>query len=108
MRIRGLAEAKQPITDSEWETVYATLTQAKIQRESADMRAEEQDKPSLWHRTCSRFQKALLTPLPFLDPFTPRWLSTWQARRDWQDMLQSRIDQENSIAEGSRKCDQRG
>ena len=104
MRIRGLAEATQPITDLEWETVYATLRQAKIQREFVEMRAEEQDKHITLAPEFFKIPKALLTPLPFLDLSTPRWLSTWQARRDWQDMLQSRIDQEDSIAEGLRSA----
>jgi Tc toxin complex TcA C-terminal TcB-binding domain len=100
MRIRGLAKAAQPITDLEWETVYATLTQAMIQRKSAHLRTEEQDKGIMLSPDLFKIPKALLTPLPFLELSTPRWLSTWQARRDWQDKLQSRIDQENSIAEG--------
>jgi len=104
MRIRALAIAKQPITDSEWETVYATLTQARIQREFAEMRAQEQDKHITLAPDFFKFPKALSTPLPFLDLSTPRWLSTWQARQEWQDRLQSRTDQENSIAEGLRSA----
>jgi hypothetical protein len=100
MRIRGLAKATQPITDLEWETMYATLTQAMIQRKSAQLRDEEQGKGIILSPDLFKIPKAFLTPLPFLDLSTPRWLSTWQARRDWQDMLQSRIDQEDSIASG--------
>jgi hypothetical protein len=104
MRIRGLAKAKQPIIDSEWNTVYATLAQAKIQRQFAAFRAEEQDKHIILSPDLFKIPKALLTPLPFLDPATPLWLSTWQARRDWQDTLQSRIDQENSSIEALRNA----
>jgi Tc toxin complex TcA C-terminal TcB-binding domain len=104
MRIRGLAKANQPITDSEWGIVYATLAQAKIQREFAEMRAQEQEKHIILSPDLFKIPKALLTPLPFLELSTPRWLSTWQARRDWQDMLQSRIDREDSIVEGLRNA----
>jgi len=101
MRIRGLAKAKQPITDFEWVIVYDTLAQSKTQRKFAEMRVQEQDQRIILSPDFFKIPKALLTPLPFLEPSTPRWLSTWQARRDWQDMLQARIDQVNSTIEGS-------
>ena len=104
MRIRGLAKAQQPITDLEWETVYATLTNAKVQREFAAFRAEEQDKRITLAPDFFKIPKALSTPLPFLQPFTPLWLSTRQARSEWQDTLQSRIDQEDAVAEGLRSA----
>lgn len=104
MQIRGLANAKQPITDLEWDIVYATLAQARIQREFAEMRAEEQDKLITLGPDLFKIPKELSSPLPFLDSSTPRWLSIWQARRDWQDTLQSRIDQEESITEGLRSA----
>lgn len=100
LRIRGLAKAEQPIVESEWETVYLTLARAKMQRESAEMRFEEQSQHISLAPEFFKIPKKLSTPLPSLDLSTPRWLSTWQARRDWQDMLQSRIDQETSIIEG--------
>ncbi len=100
MRIHGLTKAAQPITDAEWETVYATLTQTKIQREFAAFRIEEQDKQITLAPDFFKIPKELLTPLPFVGPFTPLWLSTRQARSDWQDTLQSRIDQEVAVAAG--------
>ena len=100
LRIRGLAKGKQPIVESEWEAVYVTLTRAKMQRKSAEMRSEEQDKHISLVPDYFKIPDEVLTPLPFLDSATPRWLSTWQARRDWQDLLQSRIDQETSIVGG--------
>lgn len=104
MRIRGLAKDAQPITDSEWDIVYSTLAQSKLQREFAALRDDEQDKSIFLSPDFFKIPKTLLTPLPFLDPATPFWLSTWQARRDWQDALQSRIDQENSTIEALRSA----
>ena len=104
VRIRGLAEAKQPITDPEWETVYATLARAKSQRAFAEMRSEERGKRITLTPDSFKIPSQLSTPLPFLDLSTPRWLSTWQARLDWQDVLQSRVDQGVSLAEGLRSA----
>jgi hypothetical protein len=95
LRIMDLAKATQPITESEFETVYDTLTRARLQREFADMHSQEQDQ----HVSLTPdFFKVIPTPFSVLS--TPRWLSTWQARLDWQDTLQSRIDQESAITEG--------
>jgi hypothetical protein len=95
LRIRGLANAKQPITESEFETAYDTLTRAKLQREFADMRFQERDQ----HISLTPDSFRVL-PTPFSILSKPRWLSTWQARVDWQDTLQSRIDQQSAITEG--------
>ena len=100
MRIRGLALAAQPILESEWETVYNTLTQARLQRESSVLRAEEKTQGILLGPEFFVVATELSTPLPFLDQFIPRWLSTRQARSDWQDTLQSRIDQQDAIQQG--------
>jgi len=99
-RIRGLAKAQQPIVESEWETVYDTLVRAKLQRESAKLRAEELDQKVSLSPDFFKIPAEVSTSLRFIDLSTPRWLSTWQARRDWQDLLQSRIDQETSIIDG--------
>jgi len=104
MRIRGLAKAQQPIIDLEWDIVYDTLNQAKIRRESAVLRGEEQDKGVNLAPDFFKIPTALLTPLPFTEPFTPLWLSTRQARSDWQDTLQSRTDQDDAVAEGLRSA----
>jgi hypothetical protein len=102
MRIRGLAKAGEPIIESEWEIVYATLAQSQIQRQYAALRIEEANKSIVLSPDFFKIPKALLTPLPFLAPSVPIWLSTSEARRDWQDTLQSRIDQENSTIEALR------
>lgn len=104
LRIGALARGSQLITESEWETVYATLTQAGIRRDSAQLRAEEQHAFITLGSDWFRIPAELATPLPFLDPFTPRWLSTAQVRREWQDTLQSRMDQEAASGQALRSA----
>jgi hypothetical protein len=104
MRIRGLVKAGESVTDSEWDTVYAILAQAKTQRQSATFATEERDKGIILSADFFTLPSALLTPLSFLDPLVPPWLSTWQARRDWQDTLQSRMNLENTITEALRNA----
>jgi hypothetical protein len=103
-RIRALAEAKETITDSEQDIVCATLAHSKFQREYAALRKEESGKHIILSQDFFKIPKALSTPLPSLDPSMPIWLSTWQDRRDWQDMLQTRIDQESSSIEALRNA----
>lgn len=100
LRVRGLARAQQPIVESEWETVYDTLTRVQIQRESAELRSEELDQHISLSPDFFKIPAEVSTSIPFLDSSTPRWLSTWQARRDWQELLQARIDQETSTIDG--------
>jgi hypothetical protein len=104
MRIRGLAKAGETITDSEWEIVYATLAQSKIQREFAAFDKEESDKQIILSADMFKIPGALLTPLPSLSPSISFWLSTSQARRDWQDTLQTRIDQQDSSIDALRNA----
>jgi hypothetical protein len=84
--------------------VYATLAQAKTQRQYAAFVTEERDKRIMLSSDYFTLPAALLTPLPFLDPLVPPWLSTWQVRRDWQDTLQSRLDLENAVTEALRNA----
>jgi len=100
MRIQGLVAATATVANSEWELVNAMLAGAKIERMFSEWRTKEQESGIILSSDHFTIAPVLLTPLPLLDPSTPVWLSTWEARRIWQDSLQSRIDQENSLKEG--------
>lgn len=102
IRTRALVQAKQPITLTEWDTVYDTLVRVGSQRSSATFLAEERTRQIL---LSPDFFKLLQTPiavLPTQDAALPAWLSIWQMRRDWQDTLQSRIDQNNTVIEACK------
>lgn len=104
IRILRLVQAKQLITAAESEMVYTTLATLKIQRAWAAFNAEELKKGISLTPDFFRIAEGLSTPLPFLDPFTPPWLSARQARSDWQDTLQSRIDQQDTVTDGLRSA----
>jgi len=102
LKLRNLAKAAQPITSSEWDIIYNTLVQVKVYLEFSAFRAEEQLKHIILAPDFFKIQTNPLTPLLLPDPATPLWLSNWQTRRDWQDGLQSRLDQQNSLTEALR------
>lgn len=100
MRLHELARSAQPITAAEWEIVYATLANVKNTLAAAADQAEERDKKLFLTPDFFKVPDASLA-LPVLTGATsPFWLSRWQDRRDWQDSLQARLDQEKTLADG--------
>lgn len=87
-RLRALA-ATNAVTESEWEDIYSILLQTTKRGEYKAWRTEETDK------------KITLSPDYFMVSATPRslpaWRATYQQYLDWQDRVQSRIDQEASL-----------
>ena len=104
IRILGLAEASQLITNAESDLVYTSLARIMVQRESAAFNAEEEQKGITLAPDFFKIPTTRSTPLPFLDPFTPLWLSAREARRNWEDTVQSRSDQQDAVAEGLRSA----
>ena len=87
-RLRTLA-ATGPLTDAEWQDVYAILLQAMKRGQFKLWRDEEESKGV----TLSGYYFKLADDMPEL----PRWRVTYEQRLAWQDRLQSRIDQEASL-----------
>ena len=101
IKIRDLALRQLPILDEEWETAYSILIQANKERLFAQWGEEEHEKrinllPD--HFSIPRATGIAVPPLEpkKLDP----WRASFQARRDWQETLQSRIDQESAVIAG--------
>ncbi len=77
------------ILSSEWKEIYFIFLQLWKGRQFAIWRDEEKEKG--------------LTLIPLLfkiseeEPDLPQWRATWEARREWQDRLEARIDQKNTV-----------
>ena len=96
LRIARLANQNQPILDLEWENLYSILVQVWKRRQSAQWRAAEKAQTILL--SSDFFQIPPPAPIQF-SPKEPTIVDTWRSPRlaylDWQDKLQSRLDQEN-------------
>jgi hypothetical protein len=88
LRMRQLA-GTGTLTDTEWEDIYGILTQVRKRQETSTWREEErQNQISLSPQffRVSSGAKSL-----------PAWRATEEARRDWEDLLESRISQQQSL-----------
>ena len=97
LEITDLYERSQPLLESEWDEFDAILTQVQKVKQFEAWRAGE------------RADGIILSPDHFRiaeeEPEgLPRWPATLEARRDWQDTLQTRIDQELATIEALRKA----
>ncbi len=101
LRIASLATQTQPILDVEWENVYAILVQVWKRRIFARWRNAERAQNILL--SSDFFQIPSPTPLAF-SAKEPTVVELWRAPRaafrDWQDTLQSRLDQEHTTIQG--------
>jgi hypothetical protein len=97
LRIRKLLQEGAPVLDSEWEAVYSTLVQVEKRREFADWRDEEQAQNITLGPDFFRIPDPAPIQFPPLTPDPlPEWRATFADRRDWQDMLEARIEQEKN------------
>ncbi len=97
-RIRNLLAKDQTVLDSEWDEVYNILVQVRKRRKFADWRQQEQE--SDLSLSPDHFQIPVPLPLQFppLEPEPlPPWRATWRDRRDWQDTLETRIEQQQTV-----------
>jgi len=98
LRIRKLIQDGAPVLDSEWEAVYSILVQVEKRLQFADWQDEEKAQnitlgPDFFQIPGPMpIQFPLLTPDPL-----PEWRATFADRRDWQDSLEARIEQEKNV-----------
>jgi hypothetical protein len=101
LAIRVLAAGGQPVLGAEWGEADSILCQVEKRRRVALWREEEKDVAGLmvgppW------FQVPEPPPAEFppkAEAPLPQWRATLAERRDWLDVLQSRIDQEQAVAD---------
>src|SRR5262249_30591665 len=97
IRMRELAASGLDLEPAEWTDVENILVQARKRRSFARWRDEEKDNNITLGPDYFQFPPVDPTVFP---PPPPAQLTAWLAaredRRDWQDTLQTRIDQQNS------------
>ncbi len=97
LRVRALAITAGTILDSERQDVSFILFQVQKQRNFADWRAEELNHDIY---LSPDFFQLPTPPEPTFPPPEPEWLppwrATWRDRRDWEDTLETRIEQANT------------
>jgi hypothetical protein len=100
LRIRKLLQERALVLDSEWDAVYSILVQVEKRREFADWRDAEQAQNITLGPDFFRIPDPGPIQFPPLTPDPlPEWRATFAVRRNWQDMLEARIEQEkNTIA----------
>ena len=98
LRIARLVNQNQPILDLEWENTYSILVQVWKRRQSAQWRVAEKAQTILL--SSDFFQIPSPAPIQF-PPKAPTIVDIWRSPRlayqDWQDKLQSRLDQEKTV-----------
>lgn len=103
VRLHGLlAESpSQKLTQKEWDSIASILTQVWKRREFAEWRKEEQDSNLTaspdWFKLPD-VDRTKFPPTP--PPLLPEWRATRSDLLDWEDRLQSRMDQEAALIAG--------
>lgn len=98
--VRDLLASSNPVLSSEWKEIYNILLQVQKIRQYETWRTEEKESQVIL--SSDSFQIPELPPLEFPPPepqALPNWRVTQQALRNWEDKLQSRIEQEQTIKE---------
>ena len=91
---------EDPLLPSEWGDVYSILVQVQKRREFAEWREEERKVNILVGPDHFAIPEPSPLEFPPKKPAPlPAWRATEQARRDWQDRLRSRIEQEKNTVD---------
>jgi hypothetical protein len=105
LRVRTLASLAQPILDEEWEGVYAILLQVTKGKLAAQWRAEERAAKLLLSSDFFQLPPSAVPTFPSPRPSAAElWRAPRDARRAWQDNLESRLDQEQNVIEALREA----
>ncbi|MDZ7961969.1 MAG: hypothetical protein RMY34_29540 [Aulosira sp. DedQUE10] len=103
LRVRKLVEVQSnpsSVLLSEWEDVYSILVQVEKRRRFVEWRQQEKDAVLSLSPDFFKIPEppALTFPPPEPAPL-PTWRATWRDRRNWEDTLKTRIEQEKTLNE---------
>lgn len=97
LRIRKLIQEGAPVLDSEWDSIYSILVQVEKRRQFADWQDEERAQNIILGPDFFQIPDPVPIQFPPLEPEPlPEWRATFSDRRDWQDTLEARIEQEKN------------
>jgi peptidoglycan hydrolase-like protein with peptidoglycan-binding domain len=99
LRLCTLATDAASLLDSEWDNIYAILRQTQKCRAFAQWRDEEQEAQLLLDSTFFTPIDPSLEILPQTLPLIT-WREQQDARGNWQDTLQARLEQEATVITG--------
>jgi hypothetical protein len=98
MRIRELASTvTDTIMETEWEDVFAILVQVQKLRQYGKWREEERQQNLILGP--DYFTRSAKSPARLLLEEVLPWRATQKARRSWEEILASRIDQEQTVVQ---------
>src|SRR5262249_25471853 len=98
MWIYDLVAKGVSVLSSEWDDVYSILIQVSKRRSFADWRSVEETLSLVLGPDHFKIPDPLPLTFPPQEPAPlPAWRATHSDRQDWQDTLQSRIDQEQGV-----------
>ncbi len=100
LQVRALLTTNPPVTvlEEEWTAVCSILTQVWKQRQLADWQLEERTQGIVLSQDHFQLLPVDLTQVPTpLPPTLDPWRGAPDNLLDWQDKLQSRLDQESSV-----------
>ncbi|MCI0627640.1 MAG: hypothetical protein L0387_39320 [Acidobacteria bacterium] len=107
LRIHKLAKNNSPITDAEWTAVEDILVQVEKQRKSAEWRDAEKEQGITHSPDYFRIpllDTSVFPPEPPVTLANTPWRATVEARQEWQDTLQTRIDQQQAMIDAWRSA----
>jgi hypothetical protein len=97
LRARRLVEGGERLLASEWDEVYAILAAVLKQRQHTAWGEEEQAAGIVLGPDLFQIPPETPTPPPSAAGSSARWLANAAARREWQQTLRTRLDQERSV-----------
>lgn len=104
LRLRTVLDNGDDVLDSEWEDGYNILIQVQKQTRYNDWRTEEEDAGISLSPDFFQIPKVVFEIPPKEPTLLPAWRATNRAQRDWEDRLETRIEQEQAVINALREA----